>query len=93
MHKILFTWPGVLVALFGAVALFFPPHTFGVGLILFGWMLMWIGINEETSTRIATIEEYQRQCAEQLAKIAEKRENKNLVKKQNLSPPPSSANT
>jgi hypothetical protein len=76
MYKILFTWSGSLVALCGAVALFFPPHTFGTGLILLGWMLVWIGAYEETSTRLATIEAYQRLCAEHLEKIAKKSEKK-----------------
>ena len=69
MYKILFTWAGVLVALFGTVILFSPPHTFGIGFILLGWMLMWVGVYEETSPRLATIEAWQKQCAEHLAKI------------------------
>lgn len=74
MYKMMFTWSGSLIALFGAILLFFPPHIIGIGLIVFGWLLSSIGIYEETSTRLATMEEYQRQCAEQLAKIAKQSE-------------------
>jgi hypothetical protein len=71
MYKVFFTWSGLIVALLGVVVLLEPPHTLGIGLILFGWMLMWIGVYESTSTRLASIESYQRQCAETLEKMAQ----------------------